>query len=126
MTIFGKEIAKEVIGLVVGAIVIAVLAFLLLSQCSKERSLGAQTKVEHGQAGAAGNSAADAVNTATAVGQNAAASEELGRKNSEEIHAAPGASDRVNAGVDAAGRAALCRRAAYRDDPKCAPFRRQR
>jgi hypothetical protein len=119
MMIFGKEIAKEVVGLVVGAIVIAGLAFLLLSQCEKNRSLGAQTKVEQGQAGAASNSAADAVNTATGVGANAAASEELGRKNSEEIHAAPGANDRVNAGVDAAGRAALCRRAAYREDPKC-------
>jgi hypothetical protein len=55
----------------------------------------------------------------TGVGSNQAASEELGRKNSEEIHAAPGANDRVNSGVDAAGRAALCRRAAYRNDPKC-------
>jgi uncharacterized protein HemX len=119
MMIFGREIAKEVIGLVVVALLIVLAATLGPAACQKIRSLSAQQKVTQGQLTATQNSAADAVNTATGVGANAAASEELGRKNSEQIHAAPGANDRVNAGVDAAGRAALCRRAAYRDDPKC-------
>jgi hypothetical protein len=75
--------------------------------------------VERSQAEAASNSAADAINTVTGVGSNQAASEDLGRTNERDIRAAEGANERVGAGVNAAGRAALCKRAAYRDDPKC-------
>ncbi len=123
--IFGREIAVRVIALAVGGIVIIALSLLLLSQCDKRHSQAAQTRVERTQAEAASNSAADAVSTVARSGEAAAASEELTRQNSGEIHAAPGANDRVNSGVDLAGRKALCKRAAYRDDPRCAPFRRQ-
>jgi hypothetical protein len=41
------------------------------------------------------------------------------RQNDRDIRAADGAAVKIGPGVDAAGRAALCRRAAYRNDPKC-------
>jgi hypothetical protein len=75
--------------------------------------------VERSQGEAATNSAADAINAVTGVGSNQAASEELGRANERDIRAADGASTKIGAGVNAAGLKALCKRAAYRDDPKC-------
>jgi hypothetical protein len=79
----------------------------------------AQSRVERSQTQAASNSAADAVNTVEASGEASRASEELTRNNSEQIHAAPGAGDRVNPAVRDAGIAALCRRQAYANDPRC-------
>jgi hypothetical protein len=79
--------------------------------------------MERSQAAAASNSAAYAIGTVAASGEAAAASEQLTRSNENTIRAAQGAGDKVGAGVNTAGRAALCKRKAYRDDPKCAIFK---
>lgn len=80
----------------------------------------AEAKLARTQAGAAQQSGADAVNAVGAAGEREAAGEGLTRENSAAIHAAPGAQATVSAEVDGAGIAALCRRAAYRKDPRCA------
>lgn len=118
-------ISYRIIGAVVGVLVLIAAIMLTVHSCDKRRSQAAQSRVERSQAEAASNSAADAINAVTGVGANQAASEELGRTNERDIRSAPGANDRVNSGVDLAGRKALCRRKAYANDPKCAPFRRQ-
>ncbi len=87
--------------------------------CDKRHSEAAQARVEQGQAGAASNSAADAINAVTGAGSNQAASEELGRANEQNIRNASGANDAVNPAVRDAGIAALCKRKAYRDNPRC-------
>jgi hypothetical protein len=119
MIIFGREIAAKVIAIAVGVLILVIAVSVALSQCSKRRSQAAQSRVEHSQADAASNSAADAINTVTSAGGREAASESLGRDNERDIRAAEGAGDKVKPAVGAAGRVALCRRAAYREDPEC-------
>lgn len=122
MIIRGYEIASRTIGLIVGAVLLVALIGFGLSQCQKRRSEAAQARVERSQAEAASESAKDAIGTVTQRGAEERASEELTRSNEKEIRNAEGASERVGSGVDLAGRRSLCRRAAYRDDPKCRMF----
>lgn len=118
-----SNISLRLVVIIVGVIVLIAAVGLFVRSCDKRRSLAAQTRLEHAQSEAAANSAADAVNTVARSGEAAAASEGLGRDNERDIRKAPGAGDRVNTGVDVAGRRALCQRKAYRDDPKCKVFR---
>lgn len=119
MVIKGYEIAGRTIAMIVGALLLILLLVFGLTQCEKRRNEAAQSRVERSQGEAASNSAADAIETVTAAGGRETASEELTRNNDREIRAADGAAERVKPGVDVAGRAALCRREAYRNDPKC-------
>lgn len=119
MILFGREIATRTIQMVGGAIVLLVVLSLLLWQCDRRRSEKAQDRVDDAQVEAAQNSAADAINTVEQAGKREASSEDLTRSNEREIRGADGAGDRVKPGVDYAGRAALCRREAYKNDPKC-------
>lgn len=124
MIIFGREIASRVIGLVVGGLFLFIVLSIVLYQCDKRRDEKAQSKVDAAQSEAATNSAADAINTVSEAGKREAASEDLTRQNERDIRAAPGAGDRVNAGVNAAGLQALCRRDAYRNTERCKIFRK--
>ena len=119
MTIFGREIALRLIAIVVGVIALVLVVGFTVRSCDSRHSKAAQSRVEHAQAEAASNSAADAINAVQASGEAERVSEETTRNNERDIRAAPGASDRVNSGVDLAGRKALCKRKAYADDPKC-------
>lgn len=120
MLIRGDEFGtSRLILTIVGAIVLIVAAALFVRSCDKRRSEAAQTRVERSQAEAQTNSAVDAINTVTGVGGNTAVSEDLGRTNEQDIRNAEGASAKVGAGVGTAGLRALCKRAAYRNDPKC-------
>lgn len=104
------------------ALVVLVLAILWLDGCEKRRSMGAQQRVEQGQAGAASNSARDAVTTQGQVNANEQASADLGRSNEKEIRDAEGSDQPVSNAANVAGRASLCRRAAYRNRPECRVF----
>lgn len=112
------------------ALIIAVVALALIvafvgpAQCRRINSQASQAKLERAQSTAAAESAKDAMIVVSGAGEREAGSEGLSRSNEREIRAAPGASERVNSGVDLAGRAALCRREAYRADAKCAMFRK--
>ena len=112
------RLSRPVIMAIAGIVLVLVILFAV-SQCDKRRSAAAQGRLDAAQAEARANSAADAIATVARSGEATAASEELTRTNERDIRAAEGAGERVGAGVNAAGRAALCRRAAYRDDPKC-------
>lgn len=113
------DLSRRLIAMIVGGIVLLLLLGVTLNQCSKRRSEAAQARVERSQAEAASNSAADAIGSVARSGEATAASEEMTRTSEREIRAAEGAGERVGAGVNAAGRSALCRREAYRNDPKC-------
>jgi FtsZ-interacting cell division protein ZipA len=114
-----EKLTLRTVALIVGGLIIAGLILFTLSQCQKRRSEASQARVERSQAQAASNSAADAVNTVAASGEAQAASEELGRKNAQDIQGAEGAKVPAGAGVNAAGRAALCKRKAYQNEPMC-------
>jgi Flp pilus assembly protein TadB len=108
------------VGAMIVAAVLAVLAvWAAFHFWEKSRSQAAQARVERGQTQAMSNSAADAVGTVARSGEASAASEALTRSNEQQIRAAPGASDKVNPAERDAGIAALCRRQAYRNDPRC-------
>jgi sensor histidine kinase regulating citrate/malate metabolism len=126
MTIFGREIATRVIGMVVGVIVLIVAVSLFVRSCDNRRDRAAQSRVDEAQAGAAAESSADAINTVSRSGEAQAESEALSRSNEKEIRNAEGADERVGAGVNTAGLRALCRREAYRNSDRCKIFRRDR
>lgn len=109
--------AFAIIGLVVAILLVGPAA------CRKWNSERAQARLDAAQGEAARNSAGDAVGTVAGAGEREAASEALSRENDKEIHNAPGADQRVNSGVDAAGRRSLCRREAYRDSERCRMLR---
>jgi Flp pilus assembly protein TadB len=119
MLIRGYELSARLILTVVGAILLIVAGALFVRSCDKRRSQAAQSRMEASQAQAQSNSAADAINAVAASGRNEAASEDLTRSNERDIRAAQGANDKVNPAVRDAGITALCRRQAYRNDPRC-------
>lgn len=114
-----ENLSARVVAMIVGAILLIVGVGLFVRSCDKRHSEAAQTRVERSQAEAASNSAADAIGTVAASGGRETASENLTRENEANIRAANGASDAVNPAARDAGIAALCKRQAYRDDPKC-------
>lgn len=108
--------------LILGAVIAVLVLFLALwgpATCQKMRSQQAQSKVDQAQGDALRNSAGDAINTQSGVNEREREGEALTRTNEKEIRDAEGAGDRVNPAVHGAGLRALCRRAAYRDDPRC-------
>jgi len=119
MVFFGREIAGRLVAMIAGGIFLLALISFGLYQCDKRRDERAQSRVDAAQSEAASNSAADAIGTVSKAGEREAGSEALTRENEREIRAAEGANQRIGPGVDYAGRAALCRREAYRNDPKC-------
>jgi hypothetical protein len=120
MLLFKKyEVAGRTLGMVIGGILLFAIIVFGLYQCDQRRNERAQSKVTGAQAGAQQESGADAINTVSGAGQREAGSEDLTRSNEREIRDAEGAGTRIGPGVDYAGRAALCRREAYRNDPKC-------
>ena len=114
-----SAIPAKIIALIIAGIVAVLVIWAAFHFWNLSRSQAAQGRVGTSQAAAASNSAADAVNTVAASGEASAASEALTRENERNIRAAPGANVVVSNEVDAAGRAALCRRAAYANDPSC-------
>jgi hypothetical protein len=112
-------LTRQVVMIAAAVLLVALVIFAGPAMCQKIRSQAAQSRMDSEQSQAASNSAADAVGTVARSGEEAAASEELSRSNEREIRNAQGADERVGAGVNAAGRAALCRREAYKNDPRC-------
>lgn len=119
MTFRGYEIAGRTIAMIVGGLMLIALIVFGVTQCDKRRSERAQARVDAGQAAAASESAKDAIGTVSEAGKRESGSEALTRDNERAIREAEGAGDRVKPAVDLEGRRALCRRAAYKDDPKC-------
>ena len=112
-------LSTRIIAMIVGAVLLLGIIAFGVHSCEQRRSKAAQSRMERSQAEAASNSAADAINTVAASGEASRASEDLTRSNERDIRNAAGASDRVNPASRDAGLAALCKRAAYREDPRC-------
>ena len=111
-----ENTARAVAIIVVVAIVVGI---LFLRSCQAERTAKVGTKLATGQAGASLASGADAVDTTGNVQGNEIAADAITRENDDAIHKADGAGAPVATAVRNAGLASLCRRAAYRGDPKC-------
>ncbi|PXA90331.1 hypothetical protein DMC47_27635 [Nostoc sp. 3335mG] len=110
------RLSKLLVGL---GLIVLVLGILWLNSCQSARTARTEAKLNKGQADAAVRSGRDAVDT---VGNRAAADtlgDALTRENDDAIRNAEGADAPVADGVRDAGLAGLCRRAAYRGDPRC-------
>lgn len=119
MMIRGYSIATRTVVMAI-SVLVAVLAILyLMSSCQKRRSMAAQERVEDSQARAQTNSAADAIGTVSRSGEAQAASEGQSRQAERDIRSAEGANQAVNPAARDAGISALCKRAIYKDDPRC-------
>ncbi|MEG3152984.1 hypothetical protein U1769_24085 [Sphingomonas sp. ZT3P38] len=105
--------------LMIGAAICLVMTVVTLKSCGEARTAKTTTKLATGQAGASLASGADAVDTTGAVQGNEIAADAITQENDDAIHNAEGAGAPVAAPVRNAGLASLCRRAAYRGDPKC-------
>lgn len=108
---------KKPLGWAVGAIVL----ILVLSWAWNAIRADAEAEARLGknQAEAASQSGSDAVNTVGKAGEREAESDALTRDNERSIRDAEGSDAKVATPARDAGLAALCRRAAYHDDPRC-------
>lgn len=107
---------------IIAGVVALLLGLLLLGQCQKARTAGAEAAVsaKTGQAATmAGQAAVEAVGGVSARQSDI---DQTTRENDAKIRSAAGADQLVDPAVADAGLIGLCRRAAYRGDPKCLRF----
>ena len=103
----------------IGALVAALLVWWLIATLMGGKRAEVQAKLNSNIAGAALESGKDAVNTVGQTAGRADQSDKLTKENSDAIHAAQGADAKVDPATRAAGLVGLCKRAAYRLDPRC-------
>ncbi len=108
-------------------LVIGLLAFVIVvaagvHSCRSAQTAKTETKLATGQTGAALASGADAVDTVGETAAKQAEADALTQENADAIRNAKGADVPVSDDVHAAGMLALCKRAAYRREPKCMQF----
>lgn len=113
---FGPTIAKVIVW---GAIAVLLAAVLSVAKCRYDSTAKTEIKLSKGQAGAAIASGSDAVQTVGNQAASETASDQVTRENADAIRKAKGADAPVSAAVRDAGIASLCRRAAYKRDPRC-------
>lgn len=116
VTRFGPTAAKMIFWVAVALLVLLVLS---LGKCYYDRGAKTQIELSKGQAGAATASGRDAVDTVGNQAASEAKADRITKENDDAIRNADGASAPVASGVRDAGLASLCRRAAYRSDPRC-------
>lgn len=100
-------------------LVLLIVAVLAIRGCSSGKT---EARLANGQGQAATQSGRDAVQT---VGNQSAAEAQIDattKENENAIRSAPGANAPVDPAARDAGLRALCKRSAYRSDPKCLQF----
>lgn len=103
----------------VAALLLIVLALFGWHEWQVSRAAKTEAKLATGQAGAALASGQDSANTIGNRMEADAGEDTITRENDHAIHIAPGADTPVNPALRDAALHGLCRRAAYRHDPKC-------
>lgn len=119
MMIRGYEIGVRAIVLTLIGLMLAAALIFGTGQCSKRKSLEAQSKLDKAQTGAVIESGMDASNVQAGIATNDTATADLGRQNEKEIRDAKGSDAVVDPAAHAAGLRALCRRKAYSNRPEC-------
>ena len=113
------DLARRLAPFLAAALLVVVLLVVLPGSCRRERDAEATARIEQGAARAAAGNGRDAVETVARAAERRDTSERMTRTNHKEIREAEGAEARVAAAVRDAGIDGLCRRDAYRDDPRC-------
>ena len=102
-----------------GLALIILLALFGWHEWQATRTARTEARLATGQAGAALSSGRDAANTIGNRMEADAATDTITRENDHAIRTAPGADAPVDPALRDAALRGLCRRAAYRHDPKC-------
>lgn len=101
-----------------GLLIVAIAVFAVLSWSADRRGLG-EARVGQAQSQARTRSAGEATEIIARGADRDAATDEITRRNEDAIAHAPGAGQRLDPGLNRAGRLGLCQYAAYRDSPEC-------
>jgi len=110
---------KSMIALLIAGAALILLALFAWHEWGTARTAKVETRLANGQAGAALASGQDSAN---AIGNRMdadAGEDATTRENDHAIRTAPGAGAPVDPALRDAALRGLCRRAAYRNDPKC-------
>ncbi len=110
---------RLVIAGLAAAAVVLLLALFAWHEWRPAGTAKAETRLATGQAAAALASGQDAGNAIGNRMDSDATTDTITRENDHAIRTAPGADAPVDPALRDAGLAGLCRRAAYRGDPKC-------
>jgi hypothetical protein len=110
---------RLIIAALAGLALIILLALFGWHEWRASRTAHAETRLAAGQAGAALASGQDAANTIGNRMDADAGTDTVTRENDNAIRNAPGASAPVDPVLRDVALRGLCRRAAYRHDPKC-------
>ena len=111
-----KNLAKVSL---VTAVALILLALFGWHEWRVMRTAKVETRLATGQAGAALASGRDAANTIGKRAEADAGTDTVTRENDHAIRTAPGADAPVDPALRDAALRGLCRRTAYRHDPKC-------
>ncbi len=112
LTATGKLIAA-------GAIILLLVVAFLTVRAMFTAGPKAEAKLGRNTTEAASASGSDAVNTVGEQGKREADSADLTRENERDIRNAEGADAKISPAARAAILRSVCKRAAYRSDPKC-------
>lgn len=112
-------IPRKVIAAIVGAVLIALLAWAAFHWWQSSVNAGAEARLATSQGQAVTESAKDAIRATGAVSARSEAEDSITRDNDHAIRQADGADAPVSRAVNDAGIAGLCKRRAYRCNPKC-------
>jgi uncharacterized protein YpmS len=108
-----ERISERMIALAVGILALVLVTLFATSQCSKRKTAAKQAEVAEGQAGAAIDSGAEAVNTAANVAASDDATDARVAAAQKEIAAA------AKGQKGEAAKRAACRFKAYKETPQC-------
>ena len=113
MIIRGYTIATRTVAMAIGILALVVAILFFLNQCQSNKRLKTENRVAEGQAGAAVDSGAEAMNTVSNVAVRDAETDAIVSSGQAEIRAA------VKGQKGAAAKRAACRLRAYKDTPQC-------
>lgn len=120
MSIFDPTaIPRKIAAAIIAAVLVALLAWAAFHWWQSSVNSGAEARLATSQSHAITESAKDAIGATGAVSARSEAGDSITRDNDHAIRQAEGADAPVSHAVNDAGIAGLCKRRAYRCDPKC-------
>lgn len=106
-------------GIIAGSVLLLFAVWWIWGEFTSGQRAKVEARLNANQADAAAASGDDAVETVSSQAAVEDAVDAITKGNADAIHSAPGADAPVAAPVRDAGLAGLCKRASYRNDPKC-------
>lgn len=113
------EFFKKPLGWLVGALLFAAIMWAVFAYVTGSQRAKAEAKLGRNTTEAAQQSGKDAVESVVDQATAEDAIDRQTQENEDDIRNAEGAGAAVGSAVDRAGRASLCKRAAYRERPEC-------